>query len=77
MRRYLPPLVAFFSVMALTVAGFTFALNSYKSSVQEEFEENASTTMVALQRTLQEKLIILESMHSLYAIFDGRPQPSF
>src|SRR5690349_1698889 len=77
MRRYLPPLVAFFGVTALTVTGFILSLNSFRSSVQEEFEENASTTVVALQRTLQEKFIILESMHSLYALFDGRPQPRF
>ena len=77
MQKYSPALVVTLWVMALTFSGVTVALKSYRAGVQDEFDDAATLRVSALQRNLDDKLLILQSMHSLYTIFDGKPQPQF
>ncbi len=77
MRKHLPALVVFLWLTALTLSGFVAVLNSYRERIQDEFEDAASAHAQSIQRSLEVKLLILESMLSLYAIFDGMPQPEF
>ncbi len=77
LRKYSPALVVSLWVMALAVAGTAVALRSYRISIQSDFIDAATLRVTALQRNLDEKLLILQSMHSLYAVFDGKPQPQF
>lgn len=77
MRRFLPALVVFASIVTLALAGFYLSLRSFRSDTQNEFDESARLTSTLLQHSLAEKLLLLESIHSLFAVFDGRPQPQF
>ncbi|HTQ99648.1 MAG TPA: CHASE domain-containing protein [Candidatus Acidoferrum sp.] len=72
-----PAVVVCLWVLLLTGLGVYAALRSYRSSLQTEFDGIAATRITTLQRNLDEKLLILQSMHSLYSIFDGKPQPQF
>lgn len=77
MRRYLPALLVFSSVLTLALAGYWLSLQSFRRDVQSGFNDSARATSSILQHSLAEKLLLLESMHSLFAIFDGLPQPQF
>jgi len=77
LQKYSPALVVSLWVMALAFAGTTAALRNYRVSLQSEFADEAELRVAALQDSLDEKLLILQSMHSLYTIFDGKPQPQF
>ena len=74
---YSPAVVVSLWVMALATTGSAFFLRSYRNEVQSSFDAIAGLRTAALQRSLDEKLLILQSMHSLYSIFDGQPQPQF
>jgi signal transduction histidine kinase len=77
MRRYLPALLVFSSVLTLALAGYWLSLQSFRRDMQSQFADSARATSSILQHSLAEKLLLLESMHSLFAIFDGLPQPQF
>lgn len=77
MRRYLPALLVFSSVLTLALAGYWLSLQSFRHDQQSGFDDSARATSSILQHSLAEKLLLLESMHSLFASFDGLPQPQF
>ncbi len=58
MRRYLPAMVVFSSVLALAVAGFWFSLQGFRRDTGSDFEASAHTTAGMLQYALSEKLLL-------------------
>ncbi len=76
-RKHLPALVVFLWLTALALSGFVAVLNIYRERIQENFAAAANARIFALERSLQEKLLIMESIRSLYSLFDGKPQPEF
>jgi signal transduction histidine kinase len=76
-RKHLPALVVFVWLTALALSAFVAVLNIYRDRIQENFASAADARILAIQRSLEEKLLIIESIRSLYAIFEGKPQPEF
>jgi signal transduction histidine kinase len=76
-RKHLPALVVFLWLTALALSAFVAVLNLYQARIQENFAAAANGRILALERSLQEKLLIMESIRSLYALFDGKPQAEF
>lgn len=77
MRKHVPAFVVFIWLIALALAAFVAVLNIYRERIQENFAAAADARILAIQRSLEEKLLIMESIRSLYAIFDGQPRPEF
>lgn len=77
MRKYLSSIVVFLWLGALALSAFVAVLDSYRARLQENFNAAATARVTALQRSLQDKLLIMESIRSLYALFEGQPGPAF
>lgn len=77
MRKYLSALVVFLWLTALALSAFFAVLTSYRERIQENFADAAAARVLAIQRSLEEKQLIMESIRSLYALFDGEPQSDF
>ena len=77
MKQYLPAILTFVIVSAVTVIGFTLTQSNFKRVVQIEFEQAAQDRATAVQLSIINKLLILESMQSLYTVFKDEPGPEF
>lgn len=74
MHRYSTVLVVALWVMVLSSGIAAYVLVDTRDDVQAQFDATATLRVAALQRSIDEKLLILQAMHSLYSTFDGNPQ---
>ena len=66
MRYILPAALAFILIMAFTLVAFFTSYDNYKSSIQSQFDRIGSVDAQAIQRSLRDKELILESARQLF-----------
>jgi signal transduction histidine kinase len=76
-HRYSTVLVVALWVMVLSSGIAAYVLVDTRDDVQVEFDAAATLRVAALQRSIDEKLLILQSMHSFFSTVDGNPQLQF
>lgn len=77
MKKSSPAVVVAGWVMVLTLIAVMASLRSFQKSTQTEFDSQAQLRISVLQRSVNEKLLILNSMQSLFSILDGQPPSNF
>lgn len=77
MKKSSPAIVVSGWAMILTLIAVLLALQNFQTSTQTEFDAQAQLRISVLQRSVNEKLLILNSMQSLFTILDGQPPSNF
>jgi diguanylate cyclase (GGDEF)-like protein/PAS domain S-box-containing protein len=73
MKLYAPAIAAFTVVVAITISGFLINQTNFRRVAQIEFNQASQERVAAIRRVINENLLSLESMQSMYVATKGNP----
>ncbi len=75
--RYFPALLTLVVVSVISAAGFHLSRSRFQRVAQAEFNRAAEERVHSIERAIRLRLLILESVHSMYVRARGEPRPEF
>lgn len=66
MKHYVPAILVFVLISAFTLVAFSSSYSNYKASIQATFDQAGAVRAQAIQRSLRDKELILESTSQLF-----------
>lgn len=75
--RYFPALLTLVVASIISAAGFHLSRSHFQMKAQAEFDREAEDRAHSIERAIRLRLLILESVHSMYVRARGEPRPEF